>query len=106
MQESADSPNPWRTPVLAVGTDPKMLINSHRTSEPGLLTGALMPPPAVGARIGNPAQTGDILANAVVASLLRRSFNSADTARRGSWRRVAYFERSVRTSRIISGETS
>jgi hypothetical protein len=52
-----------------VGTDPKMALNSVRTSDAGLLTGALMPPPAIGARIKNPTQTADILGNAVVFSL-------------------------------------
>ena len=66
----------WRTPVLAVGTDPKMLINSHRPADPGLLTGALMPPPSLGGRIGNPAKAGDILAVSVVGALLGEAFPS------------------------------
>jgi hypothetical protein len=70
-QPSTDLPlsRAWATPVRAVGTDPKMALNSARTSDPGLLTGALMPPPAIGARIKNPAQTADILGNTVVFSL-------------------------------------
>jgi hypothetical protein len=70
-QPSADLPLPraWATPVKAVGTDPKMALNAVRTSDPGLLTGALMPPPAIGARIKNPTKTADILGNAVVFSL-------------------------------------
>ena len=74
MQELLDLPGLWRTPVLAVGTDPKMLVNSQRVSQPGLLMGALMPPPAIGARIGDPAKTGDLLATAVVGSLLAEAF--------------------------------
>ncbi len=74
VQESLDLPGLWRTPVLAVGTDPKMLVNSQRTSQPGLLMGALMPPPATAARIGDPAKTGDLLATAVVGSLLAEAF--------------------------------
>jgi hypothetical protein len=70
MQESADLPGLWRTPILAVGTDPKMLVNSRRKAKPGLLLGALMPPPAIGARIGDPAQASDLLATSVVGSLL------------------------------------
>jgi hypothetical protein len=70
VQASLDLPGLWRTPVLAVGTDPKMLVNSQRTAEPGLLLGALMPPPAIGARIGDPAKAGDLLATAVVGTLL------------------------------------
>ena len=73
-QASLDLPGLWRTPILAVGTDPKMLINSQRTSEPGLLMGALMPPPAMGARIGDPAKTADLLATLVMGSLLAEAF--------------------------------
>src|SRR5271165_5171625 len=51
-----------------------MLTNSQRTSDPGPLLGALMPPPAIGARIGNPAKTADLLATAVVGSLLAEAF--------------------------------
>ncbi len=74
VQPSLDLPGLWRTPILAVGTDPKMLVNSQRASEPGLLLGALMPPPAIGARIGDPAKTGDLLASAVLGSQLAEAF--------------------------------
>jgi mono/diheme cytochrome c family protein len=70
VQASVDVPGAWRTPVVAVGTDPKMALNSARMSDAGLLNGALMPPPAIGARIGNPAKAGDMLANTVVGTLL------------------------------------
>ena len=70
VQASVEVPGAWRTPVLAVGTDPKMVLNSGRRSDPGLLRGALMPPPAIGARIDNPAKAGDLLANTVVGTLL------------------------------------
>jgi hypothetical protein len=74
VQASLDLPGLWRTPILAVGTDPKMLVNSLRAAEPGLLLGALMPPPAIGARIGDPAKAGDLLATAVVGTLLAEAF--------------------------------
>ena len=74
VQASLDLPGLWRTPILAIGTDPKMLINSQRTSLPGLLMGALMPPPAIGARIGDPAKTSDLLATSVMGSLLAEAF--------------------------------
>jgi hypothetical protein len=74
VQTSLDLPDLWRTPILAVGTDPKMLLNSRRAAKPGLLLGALMPPPAIGARIGDPATAGDLLAAAVVGSLLAEAF--------------------------------
>jgi RoxA-like, cytochrome c-like len=70
VQASVDVPGAWRTPVVPVGTDPKMVLNSARMSDAGLLDGALMPPPAIGARISNPAKAGDLLANTVVGTLL------------------------------------
>ena len=70
----AGLPGLWPTPIVPVGTDPKMLVNSRRTAEPGLLLGALMPPPAIGARIGDPAKAGDLLATAVVGTLLAEAF--------------------------------
>jgi mono/diheme cytochrome c family protein len=70
VQVSPDLPWLWRTPVKAVGTDPKMADNSVLKSDAGLLTGALMPPPAIGARIPKQAKTADLLANVVVGSLI------------------------------------
>jgi hypothetical protein len=74
VQASLDLPGLWRTPILAVGTDPKMLMNSQRTAQPGMLLGAVMPPPAIGARISAPAKAGDLLASAVVGSQLSEAF--------------------------------
>jgi hypothetical protein len=74
VQASLDLPGLWRTPILAVGTDPKMLMNSQRTAQAGLMLGALMPPPAIGARISDPAKAGDLLATAVVGTLLAEAF--------------------------------
>ena len=64
----------WVTPAVAVGTDPKMVTNAGRTSNPGLYKGALMPPPPIGAKFKNPAKTGDILASSVVGALLAKAF--------------------------------
>jgi mono/diheme cytochrome c family protein len=69
IQQSDSDPRLWRTPVLPVDTDPRMSANSRRISESGPLSGALMPPPAVAAKIGQVANTADILAAAVVGSL-------------------------------------
>jgi mono/diheme cytochrome c family protein len=74
VQASLDLPGLWRTPVLAVGTDPKMAINAARMSDAGLLTGALKPPPAIGAKITNPAKAAELLATAVVGSLVTEAF--------------------------------
>jgi mono/diheme cytochrome c family protein len=63
----------WLTPVMAVGTDPKMFDNSQRTSQTGILEGALSPNPP-GSRLSNPAATGDILATTVVGALVNEAF--------------------------------
>jgi hypothetical protein len=81
----------WVTPVLAVNTDPKVVQNSGRTSDPGLYLGALQPPPAISARITNPSATTDLLAKSVVGSLLDDAFNPplitpAKLAQNGVWR--------------------
>ena len=73
-QASPDLPGLWATPVRAVGTDAKMVANSVLTADPGLLTGALMPPPAIGARIADPARKSDILGNVVIGSQLAEAF--------------------------------
>ena len=67
-----------------------MAIEAEGMSDPGLYAGALMPPPAIGARFANPAKTTDILASSVVGSLLGEAFfpppNPAKLAKSGVWR--------------------
>jgi mono/diheme cytochrome c family protein len=63
----------WLTPVMAVGTDPKMFDNSLRTSQTGILAGALSPNPP-GSRLSDPAATGDVLAATVVGALVNEAF--------------------------------
>jgi hypothetical protein len=91
-KQSAEVLDAWATPVRAVGTDPKMVDNAERMSDSGLLAGALMPPPPIGASLANPAKTHDILANAVVGSLLDEAFDFPLTPRKiaqsGVWRAI------------------
>jgi hypothetical protein len=91
-QQSPDVIHAWSTPVKAVGTDPKMAVNAERMSESGLLAGALMPPPPIGATLANPAKTHDILANSVVGSLVDEAFGfpltPAKVAQSGVWRAI------------------
>jgi hypothetical protein len=93
-QQSPDVLHAWSTPVKAVGTDPKMALNTERMSDSGLLTGALMPPPPVGATLPNPAKTHDVLANAVVGSLVDEAFSfpltPAKVAQSGVWRAIRH----------------
>ena len=82
----------WATPVRAVGTDPKMATNAARTSEPGIYTGALRPPPAIGARFANPASTAEMLGASVIGSLLDEAFSLPITPQKleqnGVWRAI------------------
>jgi len=63
----------WLTPVLAVGTDPKMFDNAERTSQTGVLAGALSPNPP-GSTLSDPAATNDLLAATVVGALINEAF--------------------------------
>jgi hypothetical protein len=58
----------WLTKVVDAKTDPKMYQNSLRTSDTGILNGALSPNPP-GSKLGPTAATGDILATTVVGAL-------------------------------------
>ena len=62
--------NTWNTPVQNVGTDRRTVLNTSRTASPGVLEGTQQPP-LLGPKLGDPALDVDILANAVVGSLLR-----------------------------------
>jgi hypothetical protein len=64
----------WLTPVQAVGTDPRMFLNAERSSQSGMLAGALSPNPP-GSRLADPALTSNILATAVVGALLNEAFS-------------------------------
>ena len=63
----------WLTPVMAVGTDPKMFDNAQRTSQTGVLAGALSPNPP-GSTLTDPAATNDLLATTVVGALINEAF--------------------------------
>jgi hypothetical protein len=63
----------WLTPVNAVGTDSKMFLNSRRSSQSGMLAGALSPNPP-GSKLDDPALTVDILAATVVGALINEAF--------------------------------
>jgi hypothetical protein len=63
----------WHTPVNAVGTDPRMFKNADRSSQSGLLVGALTPNPP-GATLAETTKTHDILATSVVGALINEAF--------------------------------
>ncbi|MGA7807346.1 di-heme-cytochrome C peroxidase [Bradyrhizobium sp.] len=72
QREIAETGN-WLTPVKAVGTDSRMFENALRTSQSGVLAGALTPNPP-GSKLSNPAATTDVLAAAVVGALFDDAF--------------------------------
>jgi len=81
----------WITPVVTVGTDPKMVLNANSTSNPGLYTDSLLPPPAIGATFKDPAKTSQILGGSVVGALLAEAFippivTPTKFAQSGVWR--------------------
>jgi mono/diheme cytochrome c family protein len=81
----------WLTPVMAVGTDPRMYENSIKSSQAGLLAGALSPNPP-GSRLSNPADTADILATTVVGALINEAFPippRIPKLNEGVWRAIA-----------------
>jgi hypothetical protein len=63
----------WLTPVMDVGTDQKMFDNTERTSQAGILAGALSPNPP-GSTLSDPAATNDVLATVVVGALINEAF--------------------------------
>ena len=80
----------WVTPVLAVGTDPKMAVNAGRKSVTGLLSGTPLPPPKLGF-FGDTANTADILAISVLGSIgaeLKDAFTQHRIKESGAWQAV------------------
>ena len=59
--------------IKAVGTDPKMYNNAMRQSDPGIYSGMLLPPPALGVFV-NPASTKDMLASSVIGAIIFDAF--------------------------------
>jgi hypothetical protein len=92
QRPSSDLPHAWSTPVRAVGTDPKMVTNAARSSDPGIYLGALRPPPALLKRFTNPASTAEMLAFSVIGSILDEAFDLPITPQKieqsGVWRAI------------------
>ncbi len=77
-QTSKKAPNAWETPVMAVGTDPRMATNALHKSDPGIFTDAALPLPAIDQRYPacpgpvdfNCASNVDLLASSVIGGLI------------------------------------
>jgi len=82
-------PDAWKTPVVDAGTDRKMFDNANRMSNPGLLTGAPVPVPGLPVKIlKNPAATHDVLATAVVGTLINDALLPLPNPASGVWMAV------------------
>lgn len=77
----------WHTPVLAAGTDPKMVKNAGRMVDPGILAGLPVPSPPLGLTLESPSKASDVLAVSVVGSLIDASLRPPFT-QNGVWRAV------------------
>jgi hypothetical protein len=75
-QRDATIPGTWQTPVRNVGTDPKEWNNLQAMSASGALARSRQPP-FVGDRLGDPDTTKNILANAVVGTVLQDLWENA-----------------------------
>jgi hypothetical protein len=69
-------PGTWVTPVSPAHTDPKTFNNALGKSNPGLYSGAPLPPPGIGA-FSDPAATATILASSVIGCMLDSLVKSA-----------------------------
>jgi hypothetical protein len=96
-QASKKTPNAWETQVVAVGTDPRMANNAKQKSDPGMFTGAVLPPPSIGARYpacpttSDCALNVDLLASSVVGGMLANAFNPTTVASAGRIRENGVF---------------
>jgi hypothetical protein len=75
----------WDTPVVAVGTDPKMVKNAGRKVDPGILKGALVPSPPIGLKLESQSEAPDVLAVAVIGTLID-AFRGTPSQQQGVWR--------------------
>jgi len=72
--DSREVPGAWATPVVAADTDPRMFDHAtNRMSHPGILKGTLVPNLPVQV-LDDPAKTSDVLATAVVGTLVNEVF--------------------------------
>ena len=82
----------FKTPVLAVGTDEKMVRNSERMVDPGVLTGAPLAR-KVTQQFSNPTTAANVLAASVLGSIVDEAFPKrvvlpSHFLRSGVWRAI------------------
>ena len=97
----------FKTPVLAVGTDEKMVRNAERMVDPGVLTGSPLPR-KVTQQFSNPATAVNVLAASVLGSIIDEAFpkrpvSPLELFRSGVWRAIRKdFDLSDTLVRVLS----
>jgi mono/diheme cytochrome c family protein len=77
----------WATPVMAVGTDPKMVVDAERMVDPGILKGSIIPMLPIGARLEDRSKALDVLAVAIIGTLVDQAqLDNAELQQNGLWR--------------------
>jgi hypothetical protein len=77
----------WSTPVKAVGTDPKMVVDAERMVDPGILKGSIIPMLPIGGRLDDRSKALDVLAVSIIGTLVNQAqLDSADVQHNGVWR--------------------
>jgi hypothetical protein len=72
-QPSNEVLNAWATPVKAVGTDPKMVLNAERLVDAGILEGSIVPLGTIGDTLDKSAKAHDVLAVSVIGILVNQA---------------------------------
>lgn len=77
----------WSTPIKAVGTDPKMVVDAERMVDPGILKGSITPMLPFGGRLDDPAKALDVLAVSIIGTLINQAqLDNAELQQNGVWR--------------------
>lgn len=77
----------WSTPVEAVGTDPKMVVDAARMIDPGILKGSIIPMLPIGARLDDRSKALDVLAVTIIGTLFNQAqLDNAALQQDGLWR--------------------
>src|SRR5262245_13068057 len=77
----------WSTPVKAVGTDPKMVVEAERMVDPGILRGSIIPMLPIGARLEHRSKALDVLAVAIIGTMFEQAqLDNAERQEQGLWR--------------------
>ena len=79
----------WSTPVKAVGTDPKMVVDAERMIDPGMLKGSIIPMLPMGARLDDRSKALDVLGVSIIGTLVSQAHLDGEKFQQdGVWRAV------------------